>query len=426
MKDKIVSTLIKKEIVRQQETLDLIPSENSVSEDVLTALGSPLVNKYAEGYPRARYYRGNEFVDAVEELAQERALKVFKLSPKNWHVNVQAYSGSPANLAIYLGLVPLGEKIMGLRLDMGGHLTHGHKVSMTAKAWQSSPYVVDKKTEQFDYKAILKQAQEEKPRIIVAGGTAYPQQMNWKKFREIADAVGAYLLVDMSHIAGLIAGGAYPSPFSARGGQALADVVMTTTHKTLRGPRSALIFARRDSKIAKHYNIDIPKAIDKAVFPGLQGGPHMNQIAAVAVTLFEALDPKFKTYAKQTVKNSEVLAKELAKLGWRIISGGSKSNVVLMDVSVKGLGGEEASVRLEKNNIVTNKNTIPYDPRPPKDPSGVRLGTPSLTTRGMKEKEMKIVAKLITDVLLKNKNVKVDVVRLAKKFPLKYRVNRYI
>lgn len=420
MKDTKLFALVKKEIERQNNCINLIPSENYVSEDVLKALGSPLSNKYAEGYSAHRYYGGNEYIDQIEELAKERALKAFKLSEKNWHVNVQAYSGSPANLAVYLALVPLGETIMGLQLDMGGHLTHGHKVSMTAKAWRSTPYTLDQKTERLNYEAIMAQAKKEKPRIIVAGFTAYPRKIDWKKFQEIADAVGAYLLVDMSHIAGLIAGGAYPSPFP------YADVVTTTTHKTLRGPRSALIFARRDSKTAKQHNTDIPKAIDKAVFPGLQGGPHANQIASVATTLFEAAQPAFKAYAKQVVKNAQVLAEELKKQGWRVVSDGTDSHLLLIDVAGKGIGGKEASDRLEKNGIIVNKNTIPYDERSPVDPSGIRLGSPSLTTRGMKEKEMKIVATLISKALLENKNVKKEVLALCKKFPLRYKVAKYI
>ena len=418
--DPEIDNALKAELKRIELTLNLIASENYVSKDVLTALGSELTNKYAEGYSAHRYYGGNEYIDEIENLAKERALKVFKLKEKDWHVNVQAYSGSPANLAVYLGLVPITEKIMGLQLDMGGHLTHGHKVSITAKVWQSVPYTLDKKTERLNYEEIRAQAKKERPRIIVAGFTAYPRKVDWKKFREIADEVGAFLLVDMSHIAGLIAGGVYPSPFP------YADVVTTTTHKTLRGPRSALIFAKRDSKIAKHYNTDIPKAIDKAVFPGLQGGPHANQIASVATTLFEAMQPSFKAYAKQIVKNAQTLSDSLKKDGWRVVSGGTDSHLLLIDVATKGIGGKEASDRLEKNGIIVNKNTIPYDSRSPVDPSGIRLGTPSLTSRGMKEKEMKMVASLISQVLLKNKDVRKEVVKLAKKFPLRYQTKRYI
>jgi len=411
-KDKLVDRLIAQEARRERETLDLIPSENIVSKEVLRALGSVFTNKYAEGYPAARYYQGNEYVDEVENLCRTRALEVFRLPKSKWHVNVQPYSGSPANLAVYLALVPLGEKIMGLQLAMGGHLTHGHKVSATGKFWNAVQYSVDKKTELLDYNAIARMARRERPRLIVAGYTAYPRVIDFKKFRRIADSVHAYLMVDMSHFAGLVAGGAYPSPFP------YADVVTTTTHKTLRGPRGAMIFMNRASKIAARNKIDIAKMIDRAVFPGLQGGPHVNQIAATAVALYEAKQPAFKKYARQVVKNARLLARELERLGMRIVSGGSDTHLILMDVAARGLSGKEAALRLEENGIVTNKNTIPYDPRPPMDPSGIRLGTPALTTRGMKEKEMKEVARLICAVLVENKNVKKEVARLCKRFPV--------
>jgi glycine hydroxymethyltransferase len=403
--DKALYNLIKRETRRQNETLDLIPSENFASPEVLKILGSPLSNKYAEGYPDARYYGGNVFTDQVENLCKKRALKLFKLSRAKWSVNVQPYSGSPANLAVYIALVPLGEKIMGLELNMGGHLTHGYKVSFTGKAWKSVQYGLNLKTELLDYGEILKIVKKEKPKLIVAGYTAYPRSIDFKKFRKIADKVGAYLMVDMSHVAGLIAGGAYPSPFP------YADVVTTTTHKTLRGPRAAMIFSRRE----------LSKAIDKAVFPGLQGGPHLNQIGAVSQALYEAQSPKFRAYAKQTVKNARVLAEEMQKLGWRIVSGGTDSHLLLIDVAEKGMGGKEASDKLEKENIIVNKNTIPFDTRPPADPSGIRLGTPSLTTRGMKEKEMKIVSDLIHQVLAGGKSMKKEVQKLTKKFPFKYK-----
>jgi glycine hydroxymethyltransferase len=413
MRDRILENLIKKEMRRQKETLDLIPSENVVSRDVLKALGSPLTNKYAEGYPGARYYGGNKYIDEIENLCRARALKLFHLSPGKWSVNVQPYSGSPANLAIYLALVPLGEKFMGMRLDMGGHLTHGHPVSAAGKLWNVVQYGVDEETELLDYDAILKLAKKEKPKLVVAGYTAYPRVIDFKKFRKIADAARAYLMVDMSHFAGLVAGGAHPSPFP------YADVVMTTTHKTLRGPRAAMIFANRDSKIAKLNKIDIAKAIDKAVFPGLQGGPHENQIAAIAVALAEDARPSFRKYARQIVKNARALAAELKKLGWRVVSGGTDTHLLLVDVAERGIGGKEASEKLEAQGIIVNKNTIPYDHRPPANPSGIRLGTPSLTARGMKEKEMKIVANLIDKVLSENKNVRGEVRKLCRKFPIR-------
>src|SRR3989344_3727390 len=306
MKDIQIKKLIEGEKKRQKGVINLIASENYVSKDVLESLGSELTNKYAEGYSAHRYYGGNEFVDKIENLCKERALKLFKLSSKKWAVNVQPLSGSPANLAVYLALVPKEGKVMGMSLDHGGHLTHGHKVSATGKFWTQVPYGVDAKTEKINYEEIAKIAEREKPNIIVAGYTAYPRIVDWKKFREIADKVDAYLMVDMSHFAGLVAGEAYPSPFS------YADVVTTTVHKTLRGPRAALIFSRVDER-------EIYKKIDKAVFPGLQGGPHLNQIAAVAVALQEANTPAFKKYAKQIVKNADTFAKELKKLGWKII-----------------------------------------------------------------------------------------------------------
>ena len=414
MKDKLIEKLIEKETRRQNETLDLIPSENFVSKDVLAALGSPLTNKYAEGYPGARYYGGNEVIDKIETIAKMRALKLFGLSEEHWHVNVQAYSGSPANLAVLLALVPTGEKIMGLQLTMGGHLTHGHKVSATGKIWQSVQYDVNKESERLDYDAILSLAKKEKPRLIVAGYTAYPRIIDWKKFREITDAVQSYLMVDMSHIAGLVAGGAYPTPFD------YADIVTTTTHKTLRGPRSAMVFANRKSRIANHFGTELPKAIDKAIFPGLQGGPHENQIAAIAIALKEADSPTFKKYAAQVITNAEVLAEELLGHGFRLVSGGTDSHLLLIDTAHRGIGGKEASSHLEKNGVIANMNTIPFDPRPPMDPSGVRLGTPALTTRGMKEREMKLVGTLIADVLLRNHNVLKEVQKLCRRFPLRY------
>ncbi|MEK7212154.1 MAG: serine hydroxymethyltransferase [Patescibacteria group bacterium] len=420
MRDKAVGKLIREEVRRQAETLDLIPSENFASRGVREALGSVFTNKYAEGYPGARYYGGNEVADEVENICRKRALKLFHLAPRRWAVNVQPYSGSPANLAVYLALVPLGEKIMGLKLDMGGHLTHGHKVSATGKLWRAVQYEVDKKTEVLDYDVLSRIARRERPKLIIAGYTAYPRIIDFRKFRKIADAVHAYLMVDMSHFAGLVAGGAYPSPFSARGGQAFADVVMTTTHKTLRGPRAAMIFANRESKIAKRNKIDIAKAIDRAVFPGLQGGPHINQIAATAVALAEAATPSFRRYTHQVVKNARALANELQKLGWRIVSGGTDSHLLLIDVAARGFGGKETSDKLEAQGIIVNKNTIPFDSRSPADPSGIRLGTPALTTRGMKEGEMKKIAQLITDTLINGKNVLPQVRKLCRIFPVAY------
>ena len=383
MKDKEIERLIKLEERRQKGVVNLIASENYISKDVLRALGSVFTNKYAEGYPAKRYYGGNEVVDKVENLAKERALKLFKLSSKKWSVNVQPYSGSPANLAVYLALVPLGKKIMGMSLPMGGHLTHGHKVSATGKLWDWIHFGVSKKTELLDYDEIRRIARREKPKMIVAGFTAYSRVIDFKKLRKIANETKAIFMVDMSHFAGLVAGGAYPSPFL------YADVVTTTTHKTLRGPRAAMIFSKKE----------FSQAIDKAVFPGLQGGPHINQIAAVAVALKEAMSPHFKKYARQVVKNARALAGELQKKGWRIISGGTDSHLFLVDTWARGISGKIAQELLEAQKIIVNKNTIPYDTRFPFDPSGIRIGTPAVTTKGMKEKDMQKIAEKI-DVIL--------------------------
>ncbi len=390
MKDKQIEKLIKEEKARQKKVINLIASENYVSQDVLDALGSELTNKYAEGYSGKRYYGGNSVVDKVEDLASERALKLFGLSADTWHVNTQALSGSPANLSVYVGLLEKGDKVMGMSLDHGGHLTHGHKVSATGKFFVQVPYGVSKVTEVLDYDNLKEIALKEKPKMIIAGFTAYPREIDWAKFREIADACGAYLMVDMAHIAGLVAGKAYPSPFP------FADIVTTTTHKTLRGPRGALIFAKKDER-------GLDKKIDKAVFPGLQGGPHMNQTAAIAVALKEAAAPAFKKYAAQIKKNAAALSKELQNLGWRVISGGTDSHLILVDVWMdgKGIGGKEASDKLEAAGIIVNKNGIPYDTRPPVDPSGIRLGTAGETTRGKKEKDMVALARKIDKVLKK-------------------------
>ena len=398
MKDKQIEKLIKAEEKRQKSVINLIASENYVSDDVLRAVGSKLTNKYAEGYPGRRYYGGNEIIDKVEVLCMERALKLFKLKKEDWHVNVQLLSGSPANFALYSALVPIGGKIMGMKLTSGGHLTHGHPLSMTGKLWKPLQFELDSKTEVIDYDALKKLAIAEKPDIIVCGFTAYPRVVDFKKFREIADAVvypdgrrGAILHVDISHFAGLIAGGAYPSPFP------YADSVMTTTHKSLRGPRQAILFVKKDER-------GFDKKLDKMVIPGLFGGPHENNIAGVAVALAEAAKPEFKKYAKQVIKNAKVLAKELQKLGWHIISGGTDSHLILMDTWMdgKGISGKEASIKLEKSGIIVNMNTIPGDTRSVMDPSGVRLGTCAETTRGRKENDMiKIATKM--DRILRGK-----------------------
>lgn len=410
MKDTQIKKLIDAEKKRQKSVVNLIASENYVSKDVLEALGSELTNKYAEGYSAARYYGGNDVVDKIEDLCVVRALKLFGLSPAEWHVNVQPLSGSPANLAVYTALVPQGGKVMGMSLDHGGHLTHGHKVSVTGKVWNQVPYGIDPITETLNYDQLLEQATREKPNMIIAGYTAYPRVIDWARMRSIADAAGAILMVDMSHIAGLVAGGAYPSPFP------FADIVTTTTHKTLRGPRSALIFAKKDAR-------EMHKKIDKAVFPGLQGGPHVNAIAAVAVALKEADTPAFKKYAAQVVKNAVALAAELKSRGWRLISGGTDSHLILVDtwmnnlVTEKGAGGvpgKIASDVLEKNQVIVNKNAIPFDSRPPADPSGIRIGTAAETTRGATEQDMKKIADKIDTVLKKAREKMEHAAKVAK------------
>jgi len=388
MNDGEVELLLQYEEKRQHDVVNLIASENYVSDDVLQALGSSLTNKYAEGYPGARYYGGNIQIDLIERLAQKRALELFGLSPEEWSVNVQSLSGSPANLAVYTALVPLGGKIMGLTLDQGGHLTHGHKASLTGKWWQQVPYTLNKETEVLDHDVVRSIAMTEHPDVIVTGYTAYSRIIDWDAFRAIADESGALLHVDASHIAGLIAGGIYPSPFP------YADTVVMTTHKTLRGPRGALIFSRKDQR---KFN----EKIDKAVFPGLQGGPHMNTIAGIAVALHEAARPDFQIYAAQVVDNAQTLAQALEQKGWRIISGGTDTHLFLMDTWMNGISGKAASDALEQEGIIVNKNTIPFDTRSPVDPSGIRIGTAAETTRGKNTADMIALAERIDDMLRK-------------------------
>ncbi|MBN1646268.1 serine hydroxymethyltransferase [Candidatus Woesearchaeota archaeon] len=403
-KDPKIFACISNELSRQRNGLEMIPSENFVSLEVLEALGSVFTNKYSEGYPRKRYYGGNEFVDDMEELAIERAKQLFGAE----HVNVQPLSGSPANMAVYSALMKPGNKLMGLKLDHGGHLTHGHPVNFSGKYYNIIQYEVDKDTELLDYGAIRVLALKHKPRILLAGFTAYPRQIDFRKFREIADACGAYLMVDMSHFAGLVAGGVYPNPVP------VADVVTTTTHKTLRGPRGAIIMCRQD----------LAKKIDKAVFPGLQGGPHDNNNCAKAVAFNEALQPEFKTYAGQIVKNAVALAKTLKSGGLRLVSGGTDTHLLLVDLSGLGITGKDAELALDKAGIYVNKNTIPFDKESPFVTSGIRLGTPALTTRGMKEPEMKIIGDLIVRMVNNTDDeriiseVKSKVMELCSKFPL--------
>lgn len=384
--DPRIYELIREEEKRQEDVLEMIPSENYASKAVFEALGSVLNNKYSEGYPKKRYYQGNTLIDSVEILAQERAKKLFGVP----HANVQPYSGSPANTAVYFALLePLRGKILGLSLAFGGHLTHGSPVSISGKYFKVVPYHLDKNG-LIDYDEVEKLALKERPNIIVCGATAYPRIIDFKRFGEIADKVEAYLLADISHIAGLIVGGVHPSPVS------YVHIVMTTTHKTLRGPRGAMIMVtekglKKDPELADK--------IDKAVFPGLQGGPHDNQTAAIAVSLAEASLPSFKKYSEQAVKNARVLAEELMKSRFNLISSGTDNHLLLIDLANKKINGALAAYALEIAGIVVNKNAVPADSMPPFYPSGIRLGTPAITTRGMKEKEMVIIAGWINIVI---------------------------
>ncbi len=406
--DPKIAELIELETNRQKTTLQMIASENHCSFAVREALGSILTDKYAEGYPGKRYYGGNQFIDEVESLCIERAKKLFGVV----HVNVQPHSGSPANAAVYVATCQPGETIMGLALPMGGHLTHGTKVSFGGKFFNSVQYGVDEKTYLIDYDVLEKMVQENKPKLIWVGATAYPRFFDWARLGKIADSVGAYLSADIAHIAGLIVGGVHPSPVP------YVHIVTTTTHKTLRGPRGGMIMV---TKKGIEKDPELPKKIDKAVFPGLQGGPHENAIAAIAVCLKEALTPAFKKYASQIVKNAKVLAEELKKYDFNLISGGTDNHLLLIDLRNKNITGAEAQDLLESAGISTNRNSIPYDPAGPFKPSGIRIGTPAITTRGMKEKEMKKIASWINEVIsnLKSaKKIKEEIKKLCKKFPL--------
>jgi glycine hydroxymethyltransferase len=377
--DPRLADMLVREDHRQAESLFLIPSENYCSAAVLEANGTVLVNKYCEGYPGKRYYEGNEIIDEVELLAQERARELFGVE----HANVQPYSGSPANLAIYLAFVKPGDTIMGLSLPSGGHLTHGWPVSATGIWFNAVHYDVDPSTGIVDMENVRKLAEEHRPKLLFCGGTAVPRVIDFEAFGEIAREVGALMVADISHPAGIIAGGAHPSPVPH------ADIIMTTTHKTLRGPRGAILMCR------ERY----AKDIDRAVFPGLQGGPHQHQTAAICATLGEALTPAFSDYAHQVVANTKVLAKALLERGFTLVSGGSDNHLILLDMTSKGLSGKEASTALIRSGIVTNANSIPFDPRKPFDPSGVRIGTPAATTRGLLVEHMEIVARWLDEVV---------------------------
>ena len=402
--DPNVKAVIDQELMRQRDKLEMIASENIVSQAVMEAQGSVLTNKYAEGYPGKRYYGGCEHVDVVETLAIERAKRLFGAE----HANVQPHSGSQANFAVYFAMLKPGDTIVGMNLSHGGHLTHGSPVNVSGTYFNVVPYGVNAETQQIDYDEFRKIVLEAKPKLIIAGGSAYSRQIDFKKMADVAHEVGAIFMVDMAHFAGLVAAGLHPNPVE------YADIVTTTTHKTLRGPRGGMILCKEE----------YAKAIDKAVFPGIQGGPLMHVIAAKAVALGEALQPEFKVYAEQVIKNAKVLAAELIAKGLTIVSGGTDTHVMLVDVRNTGLTGKEVEHLLDEIGITANKNTIPFDPASPFVTSGVRLGTPALTTRGLKEDDMKEIADIIATVLqnpedtAKHQDAAKRVVALCEKYPL--------
>jgi glycine hydroxymethyltransferase len=402
--DPQIAQAIANEANRQHEGLELIASENFVSMAVLEAAGSVFTNKYAEGYPGKRYYGGCEFADVVENLARERAKQIFGAD----HVNVQPHSGSQANMAAYMALLQPGDAVMGLNLAHGGHLTHGHPLNFSGKMYKIIPYGVRKDTETIDYDEMEQIAARERPKMIIGGGSAYARIIDFARMRQIADKVGAKLMVDMAHIAGLVAGGAHPSPVPH------SDIVTTTTHKTLRGPRAGMVLCRQE----------LAAAVDKIVFPGIQGGPLIHIIAAKAVCFREALQPAFKDYAHQVVANARVLARKIMDEGFRVITGGTDTHLMLIDVFAQGILGSEAENALGQAGITVNKNAIPFDSNPPLKPSGIRIGTPALTTRGMKEKEMLQTGAWIVEALRNHKDtqalarIRKQVVELAEAFPL--------
>ena len=402
--DPEIAAQIENEVKRQHEGLEMIASENFVSRAVLEAAGTVFTNKYAEGYPGKRYYGGCEYADIVENIARDRAKQLFGAD----HANVQPHSGSQANAAAYMTILNPGDCILGLDLAHGGHLTHGHKLNFSGKLYRIVGYQVRKDTEVVDYDELEATAIREKPKVIVGGGSAYPRQFDFPRMRAIADKVGAYFMVDMAHFAGLVAGGAHPSPVPH------AHIVTTTTHKTLRGPRSGMILC----------NQEFAAGVDRSVFPGQQGGPLIHIVAAKAVAFKEALAPEFAAYATQVVTNAKVLAEAMAAEGYRIVSGGTDTHVILIDVFQKGMFGSEAEHALGEAGITVNKNAIPYDTNPPMKPSGIRIGTPALTTRGMKEPEMRVIAGWIAQALehrsdpAKLQQVRGQVLEMAEKFPL--------
>ncbi len=417
MKDKAIEKLIKLETSRQLDGLEMIPSENHTSGDVLAALGSRLTDKYSEGYPGMRYYGGCEFVDEVENLARVRAKSLFGVE----HANVQPYSGSPANLAVYYALVDPGDTIMGLHMYFGGHLTHGLKVNFSGTIYNSVQYHTGKDG-YLDYEEMANMVTSQQPKLIFVGATAYPRIFDWAKLRQIADINGAWLVADISHIAGLVVSGAHPSPVG------FADVITTTTHKTLRGPRGAMILVNglpsSPLKKAERTRENLPTLIDRAIIPGLQGGPHNHQTAAIAVALNEAATPEFKLYGHQIVKNAKKLANILTEKGFNLVTGGTDNHLLLIDMTNKNVTGKQAEDALGRAGITVNKNTVPYDPRSPFDPSGIRLGTPALTTRGMEEPQMEQIARWIdytinhhSDEKLLNK-LRLEIKAFAQSYPL--------
>ena len=417
MNDKDIEELILAETRRQSEGLEMIPSENHTSGDVLKALGSRLTDKYSEGYPGMRYYGGCEFVDKVENIARDRAKSLFGVT----HANVQPYSGSPANQAIYFALVNPGDTVMGLHLYYGGHMTHGLKVNFSGTLYNSVQYHTGKDG-YLDYDEMEQIAKKEQPKLLMVGATAYPRIFDWQRLRQIADISGAWLVADISHIAGLVVAGVHPSPVG------IADVVMTTTHKTLRGPRGALILCNGNTsnplRKADRTPENLPTLIDRAIIPGLQGGPHNHQTAAIAVALKEAASPQFKEYGAQIVKNAKRLAQGLSEKGFSLVTGGTDNHLLLIDLTNKNISGADAEKALGKAGITANKNTVPFDPRSPFDPSGLRLGTPALTTRGMKEAEMDQIAEWIDQAVNGHGDEKLlgnlysEVKELAARFPL--------
>ena len=412
--DPIVAAALDQETLRQHEGLEIIASENFVSEAVLEAAGSIFTNKYAEGYPGRRYYGGCEYADVVENLARERAKQIFGAE----FANVQPHSGSQANASAYGAVLTAGDTILGLDLAHGGHLTHGHRLSFSGKLYKTTFYGVRKDTELIDYDQMEEVAERERPKVIIGGGSAYPRLWDFARMRAIADKVGATYIFDMAHIAGLVAGGVHPSPVPH------AHITTTTTHKTLRGPRAGLIVCGRDYVVGPKPEQTIGKEIDRSVFPGQQGGPLMHIVAAKAVALGEALRPEFKIYAAQVVANAKVLAAELKEAGFRIVSGGTDNHLMLVDVFQKGILGSEAELALGKAGITVNKNTIPYDVNPPLKASGIRVGTPAMTTRGMKEPEMRQIAAWIEKALARRNDdaalerIRHEVAELANQFPL--------